>query len=147
MNITVITSSDVDKAKELVLKGLEERFGFLDPALNPDLNDITGNYLKEGSVFLIGKENGVLVCTGALSKETQSTGRIVRMSVKSSSRGQGFARKMLHALEEFAVEYGYTRLVLETNNAWQSAIQLYGSEGFECYEDDGQISHFSKQLK
>nr|WP_239454264.1 GNAT family N-acetyltransferase [Bacillus suaedaesalsae] len=111
------------------------------------MNDIIGNYLKDGSVFLIGKEKGLLVCTGAISKENQSTGRIERMSVGRSSRGQGFARIMVHALEEYAIDYGYSRLVLETNNDWQSAILLYESSGYECYENDGQFSHFSKQLK
>lgn len=147
MDITVITTNEEAEAKEIVLQGLEERFGFLDSSLNPDLNDIFASYLREGSIFLIGKEENNLVCTGALSKEDNNSGRIQRMSVKSTCRGKGYARKMLETLELYAKEYGYSKLVLETNNDWHSAISLYTSSGYECYENDGECSHFIKELK
>lgn len=147
MDIKVITTKEEAVAKEIVLQGLEERFGFLDPTLNPDLNNIITNYLKEGSIFLIGKEENDLVCTGALFKEDNNTGRIQRMSVKSTCRGKGYARKILETLEGYAKEFGYSKLVLETNNDWHSAISLYTSSGYECYENDGECSHFFKVLK
>jgi hypothetical protein len=36
-----------DKAKEIILEGLEERFVFLDRSLNSDLNDIQENYISK----------------------------------------------------------------------------------------------------
>jgi hypothetical protein len=74
-------------AKELILEGFLERFGFIDHSLNPE-NNITETYNKEGSLFLIGLIEEQLVCTGALTKESGDTCRLQRMSVKLAFRNR-----------------------------------------------------------
>lgn len=144
--IEPVTEATQSIAKELILEGLAERFGFINYSLNPDLNNIVESYIENEDIFLLGTIQGELKCTGALINEETNVGRIVRMSVKKVCRRQGFARLMLASLEEKARNKGYTRLVLETNMNWVSAIQFYKSCGFnEINIEDGLI-HMSKEL-
>jgi len=68
-----------DAVKQLILDGLVEHWGELDPNLNPDLNDIALGY-KEG-VFLVACLDNQIVGTGALVVKSENVGEIVRMSV------------------------------------------------------------------
>ena len=83
-NLTIIkiTGEYEEMARNLVLEGLLERFGFIDHSYNPDLKDILKTYGTDGNLFLIGFIGEELICTGALTKEKEDTGRIQRMSVK-----------------------------------------------------------------
>ncbi|SFB13844.1 MULTISPECIES: GNAT family N-acetyltransferase [unclassified Bacillus (in: firmicutes)] len=146
ISIELITQDQVEEARYLVLEGLKERFGFLDDSYNPDLKDIVGHYIDKGNVFLIGKLDSVIVCTGALTIESQTVGRIERMSVKKDYRGKGFARTMLSELETYAKTKGIAKVILETNNEWKSAIDLYQSQGFSLYLIDERSSHFEKSI-
>ncbi len=145
-SIIPITPHFQDAAKQLVLDGLKERFGFLDRSLNPDLNDILGHYSQSG-IFLIGLCNGRVVCTGALTNEDGGIGRIQRMSVQPSFRRIGLARRMIESLETEAAEKGYTHLILETNNDWGSAISFYKAKGYQLDWKDDQRSHFIKSIE
>ena len=44
------TAADQDAVKDLVLAGLADHWGTLDPTLNPDLNDIAGHYAAEAGI-------------------------------------------------------------------------------------------------
>nr|WP_080844174.1 GNAT family N-acetyltransferase [Cytobacillus gottheilii] len=146
LKIIEMTKSYEMEAKALILDGFLERFGFIDHNLNPDLNHIYEHYCLDGSVFLIGLLHNELVCTGALTKEAEGTGRIQRMSVKRTLRGKGLAKKMLKALEQKALNLHYSKLVLETNRNWESAINLYKSNGYSLEEEENQFVHLYKML-
>lgn len=136
-----------DEARHLILAGFLERFGFIDQSLNPDLKDMMGTYNKEGNGFFVALAEGELVATGAVTREDHRVGRIERMSVKGTYRRKGIGQRMLAKLEEAARSSNYERLVLETNNSWESAIQLYTSNGYHLVWDDGQRYHFEKTLE
>ncbi|WLR47310.1 GNAT family N-acetyltransferase [Halobacillus litoralis] len=135
-----------DEARNLILAGFLERFGFIDHSLNPDLKDMMGTYSKEGHVFFVALDDGELVATGAVTKEGHRVGRIERMPVKGAYRRRGIAQRMLTKLEDAARSSKYERLVLETNNSWESAVRLYTSNGYHLVSDDGQRFHFEKNL-
>jgi len=61
-----VNYSSEQQARQLVLEGLKEHFGYLDPTRNPDLDHIVDHYLSKGVVFLTGFVGDELVCTGAL---------------------------------------------------------------------------------
>lgn len=147
LTIKIVEMKDTEDAKNIILEGLKERFGFLDHSYNPDLNDILKNYIDNGDTFLVGFMNQTVVCTGALTKETEDIGRIQRMSVKEEFRGKGFARQMLQFLESIAKENGFKKLLLETNKEWASAIELYKSTGYSIYQTDEKSSHFYKLIE
>lgn len=141
-----ITEEFENEARELVLKGLEERFGFIDTSYNPDLRNIIQSYTHEGAVFLVGIYDRRVVCSGAISFETPNVGRVGRMSVLKEYRRAGVAKRMIHCLESWAIQYGYQQLVLETNNEWHNAIEFYKGRGYTLSFDDGKCSHFVKDL-
>lgn len=146
LKMGVITKEYEAAAKKLILEGFRERFGFIDYSLNPYLNCITEAYGHEGSLFLISLAGKELVCTGALSKEGDLTCRIERMSVKKEFRSKGLARLMVKELENRARSEGYTKIAIETNSAWNSAVGLYKSSGYKEYGMEGGMIHFYKMI-
>ncbi len=138
------TPADQSAARTLILAGLEERWGVLDPALNPDLTDIAASYAT--GAFLVARLAGQLVGTGALLPEGEGTGRIVRMSVARSHRRCGIGARILQALLDEARTRGYRTIVLETTETWDDAIAFYMRHGFRIVaRRDGDV-HFAMAL-
>jgi ribosomal protein S18 acetylase RimI-like enzyme len=145
--IRPITTSDQPATRALVLTGLGEHWGYIDETLNPDLDDIAAAYPPETSLFLVVEDAaGVLIGAGCLTEDDPATGRLVRMSVAVSARGQGIGRRLVAELESAARERGYRRLVCETTEDWADAVGLYLATGFaETGIWDGD-RHFEKSL-
>lgn len=133
-----------DDVEALISEGLAARWGFNDPTLNPDLDNIL-NYYSSGGMFVALLEDAI-VGTGALIAESSKTVRVVRMSVKSNLQGQGIGKKILTHLEHVALERDFDTVVLETTETWRDAVGFYSSRGYEFqYSKDGD-AHFLKRL-
>ncbi len=57
-------SEDQDAVRSLILAGLAEHGGEIDPTLNPDLNDIRDSY--NDATFLVAWLDGRIIGSGAL---------------------------------------------------------------------------------
>jgi GNAT superfamily N-acetyltransferase len=103
---------------------LIERYGFdAEPGTKPTAADV--------SVFLVARSGGAEpVGCGALRALEPGLVEIKRMYVRPSSRGSGFAKRILEALEDEARALGATRVVLETGPAQPEAIGLYERAGY-----------------
>jgi hypothetical protein len=55
---------DQEAARQLILTGLGEHFGWIDESCNPDLDDILVNFTRPGHLFVVAEEDGELVGTG-----------------------------------------------------------------------------------
>ncbi len=142
--IRPFSPADQTAARALILAGLQEHWGTLDPTLNPDLDDIARHYAH--GVFLTAWQAGVLVGTGALIPEAPGVSRIVRMSVDRECRRGGIGRRILNRLIDHARAQGDRRIVLETTDTWQDAIAFYLRCGFHITgRGDGEI-HFARDL-
>ncbi|MCA1064068.1 GNAT family N-acetyltransferase [Rossellomorea sp. AcN35-11] len=146
MNITPIETHQCEQAKDIILSGFLERFGFIDHTLNPDIHDIWAEYDGMKHHFFVGKEHGDIICTGAIRRESPDTYQIVRMSVRSSCRKRGLGRLMLKFLEEKAFSLGARTLILETNKHWSDAIRFYQSNGYIYKEEDEISCYFEKEI-
>ncbi|MDE0581670.1 GNAT family N-acetyltransferase [Planococcus sp. A6] len=146
MKIHQITGPFENEARTVVLKGLEERFGFIDPSYNPDLKDILSSYSREKTMFFVCVFNNAVISTGAVSYEAPGVGRIERMSVLKEYRRGGIAKTMLQHLESWGQQQGYEKVVLETNKSWTSAIEFYKKQQYEFYLAEGDRIHFFKRL-
>jgi len=147
-NLTIRPFSPADQqaVSSLILEGLGEHFDTINPALNPDLDNIFASYVNPGFLFVVCETDRKLVGTGALIPEMAGTGRIVRVSVANSHRRQGIGRLITDYLINVAPEHGYNQLVVETNEDWFDAIRLYQQCGFiECDRRDGEV-HMIKIL-
>ena len=132
--------SDQTAAKQLILAGLAEHWGELDLSLNPDLNDIQTSYIDSDGAFIVVEADGKLVGTGALLPEGEGAARIVRVSVDKAYRRVGLGWEMTDYLVALARHLGYVKLLVETTETWEPAIQLYQGYGFvEVARYDGDV--------
>ena len=140
--------ADQEAVKTLILAGLVEHWGVLDPSKNPDLDDIAASYA--GAVFLVARHNstrrdGGIIGTGALiprqgSDAEDGDAEVVRMSVAADWRRKGIGRMILQALVDHARESGCQRIILETTETWQEVIAFYLRFGFHItHHQDGDV--------
>jgi hypothetical protein len=69
LRIRSFQARDQKTARQLILAGLGEHFGWIDETRNPDLDDIAANYVDRGSTSLVAEIDGKLVGTAALIAE------------------------------------------------------------------------------
>jgi GNAT superfamily N-acetyltransferase len=134
-NVTIKTFQPEDQAtvKNLILAGLVEHWGELDSSKNPDLNDIASTYAN--GVFLVARLRDEIVGTGAFVPHADGVAKIVRMSVGATMRRKHIGMLILHHLIQYAKDYGYQKIVLETTEDWHEAIEFYLHNHFR-------ITHF-----
>lgn len=135
---------DQTATQKLILAGLAEYWDRLDPTRNPDLDDIGVSYAD--GTFLVAWQGDELVGTGALVREAESVGRVVRMSVVAHKRRCGIGSFILQRLCERARGAGYVQLVLETTSTWEDAIAFYESHGFRPVGSWDGDTHFVLEL-
>lgn len=135
--------SDQSVARALILAGLEEHWGVLDPSLNRDLDDIASSYAN--GVFLVARLNHQLIGAGALVPEAEDVGRIVRMSVARAHRRFGVGTRVLEKLLDQARSRGYRKIVLETTASWDDAISFYLRNGFRLVARRDGDTHFEME--
>ena len=140
------TTPDQEAVQQLILNGLAEHFLYLDPSLNPDLDDITATYLSIGDLFLVAELDKKIIATGALVRESPETGRIVRVSVASDNRRMGIGQLIVHQLLENARRLELKRILVETNRDWHEALVFYKNLGFCEYDRDMVSVHLSLQI-
>lgn len=99
-----------------------------------DLDDISGTYLNQRGVMLVGEVDGAVVAMGGLWQIDAASCEILRMRVQPNHQGRGFARALLGTLEDHARRLGYQRAVLVTGPDQHPAIDLYLSAGYEQVE-------------
>ena len=138
--ITLRTFKPADQSavKDLILAGLAEHWGTLDPSKNPDLDDIASSYA--GSDFLVARHLTRIIGTGALVPRANGTAEVVRMSVAADWRRQGIGRMILQALVDHARQNGFQHIILETTETWQEVIAFYLRFGFRItHYQDGDV--------
>lgn len=126
---------DAEAVRTLILAGLQERWGTLDPSMNPDLNDFTATY--GCGVTLNAWLGQRLVATGTLMPREPGVAEVLRMSTASDFRRLGLASLLLTGLVAEARTRGLRRLVLVTETVWTDARALYEGHGFVLdHEED-----------
>jgi GNAT superfamily N-acetyltransferase len=74
--------------------------------------------------------NNEPVACGCFKEYDTATAEIKRMFVQKEFRGQGLSRKVLHELEQWAMEKTYHHAVLETSIHFETARRLYQTSGY-----------------
>lgn len=78
------------------------------------------------------------VACGAIKPFDSESVEVKRMWVVPGFRGQGIASALLQQLEQWAVELGYQRSVLETGKKQVEALHLYPKNGYRITANYGQ---------
>ena len=95
------------------------------------------NKLDPIDTALIGFVGSEPVACGCFRHFDDRTVEIKRMFVNQSRRRRGLSTKVLSSLEDWAVELGYSRAVLETGLAQPEAIGLYKKCGYRTIDNYG----------
>lgn len=115
-----------------------ECWKFINDCLRTDLLDIDKSYMSnKGSHMWVAEWNGKIVgMVGVIHNETHKPGvaELQRMSVSTTCRKMGIARKLLDQLIKHAREEGLEKIVLKTTSAQGPAIGLYKKYGFKCID-------------
>lgn len=129
LRIATFTAVDQIAVQQLILDGLRDRWGSLDPTMNPDLDDIGSSYGHGRTVTIWDGDE--LVGTGTIIPVGANEAEIKRMSVRADRRGAGLGRLLVAELLHTARSWGVAMVRLETSTAWTEAVQLYLRCGFE----------------
>ena len=81
-------------------------------------------------VLLARDDDGTALGCGALRRLGNGVAEIKRMYVAPAARGRGIAKALLAALEDTALDRGWTTLRLETGPRQPEAIGLYSRAGY-----------------
>jgi GNAT superfamily N-acetyltransferase len=140
LEIRPFRCEDQAEAQQLILSGLAERWGTLDPTYNADLKDIATHYQQ--GVFLVAKISGELVGTGSFMPVSASVVQVMRMSVARHIRRLGLGKHIFRELCNHARKNGYSQIILETTATWTDAVLFYDHCGCRrTHQQDGD-QHF-----
>ena len=106
-------------------------------------------YRPPHGAFLIAWSDDLPVGTVSLRPLDATTAEVKRLWVDRSARGQGIARRLMHAIESRAKSLGYAHLKLDTNAALTEAITLYRTCGWSdipAYTSDPATHWLGKTL-
>jgi GNAT superfamily N-acetyltransferase len=93
-------------------------------------------------VYVDGKPVGC----GAFKKFDEESVEMKRMFVYPEMRGKRLAAAILQELENWAIEEGYTKAVLETGHKQTEAIHLYTKAGYYLTENYGQYAGMEESI-
>ena len=128
------------EVKQLILEGLGEHWGTIDPLKNPDLDDISKSYGKDE--FILAWHKQQIIGSGALVSLNDKTSKVVRMSVKKEYRRNGIGKRILDHLINLATIKGHTKVTLETTTTWTEIIDFYTSYGFKITHHENEDTYF-----
>lgn len=89
---------------------------------------------------IVAYEDNIAVGCGAIKDYDQTTMEIKRMFVPLEHRGKGIASVILKELENWAVELGFNKCILETGVKQPEAISLYKKNNYEIINNYGQYT-------
>lgn len=118
-----------------LVRMLDEELKIRDGADHDFYNQFNG--IEDISYALVIYQSGNPVGCGAIKKFDNETLEVKRMYVIPKFRGRGIAGKILKSLEQWALEIGYRKLILETGLKQPEAIALYEKSGFSSIENYG----------
>jgi GNAT superfamily N-acetyltransferase len=84
--------------------------------------------------WLVLYANDVAVGCGGLRRLESGVAEVKRMFVSQSARRSGYGRRLLHALEDIAIDRGNTRVCLVTTEVLSEARRLYIEEGYRVIQ-------------
>lgn len=129
------TNLDSTRVSQLVFQVLLEYGLQPDPhGTDLDLNDLEGNYFRQGGCFLVmeSDQKEITGC-GGIFPLAEGVCELRKMYLKKAMRGQGLGKALLSELLQKAKDAGFRRVELETASVLKEAAGLYHSFGFQPF--------------
>ena len=96
------------------------------------------NTIADINHIVIAFENEIAMGCGAIKEYESSIMEIKRMYVPGKNRVKGIASKILYELENWGMELGAEKCILETGYKQPEAISLYKKNGYHIIPNYGQ---------
>lgn len=141
-----VTLERVDEAYAIV----QEYYDAVDVVVREDAASFAREYFGSGAGIWLATENAEVVGCIALRRLPgfERSGEVKRLYVRPAMRGRKIADSLLVALEEYALEFGYRGLYLDTKDDLVAAIRFYRQHGYEdCerYNENPQATIFMRK--
>jgi putative acetyltransferase len=110
------------------------------------------NKIDKLANVVVGYEGETAIGCGAIRKFDDHSMEVKRMYVTPGNRQRGIASMVLRELENWCIELGYSKCILETGRNQPEAIALYTKNGylripnFGAYKDVPNSVCFEKEL-
>ena len=126
--------ADRPPAADLIAAMVAEMATLYGPIDVPGMPSATpADFAPPRGTFLVGfADDGAPVCAGGVKRLDDDAAEIKRMYVVPAARGRGLARVLLAALEDAALDLGYTTVRLDTGALQPHAQALYESAGYRA---------------
>ncbi|MBM01123.1 MAG: hypothetical protein CL762_00150 [Chloroflexi bacterium] len=108
---------------------------YINRSIEEDLGNIYDHYFPTGVFFVAMSCSNVIASLGA-EKESHSTFRLKRLSVKMDYRNQGIAGELLNNVEKWTHERGATKLILGTSEVQKDALRFWRKSGFKVTQSE-----------
>jgi hypothetical protein len=86
------------------------------------------------------------IAIGCYKHYTGTTVEIKRMFVNKEYRGKGISKLVLTELENWALENGYSKAILETSRFFNTAISLYTNAGYKIIANYDQYKNLADSI-
>ena len=104
------------------------------------------NGLENIKYAIIMYENDTAIGTGALKEFSKEAVEVKRMYVHTDYRGHNLASQIIKELENWALELGFQKCVLETGFNQPEAIRLYKKNNFKIIDNYGPYAGVSTSI-
>ncbi len=104
------------------------------------------NHVSQINHCVILYVDGFSVSCGAFKFFENQTVEIKRMYTKPEFRGRNFAKMILIELENWALEEGFSKCILETGKRQESAVKLYQKQGYIIIPNYGQYAEVENSI-
>ncbi len=98
------------------------------------------NKIDNIKYVVLAYSGGAPVGCGAIKEYSEDVVEIKRMFTSPEFRGEKIATKVLKELEQWALELGFTKCILETGKKQPEAIGLYTKNGYKQIPNYGQYA-------
>ena len=86
---------------------------------------------KECIHLLVMEQREILGCL-LFQKQSASAGKLLQVAISEGVRGQGFTRKLLHALEVELIQKGIVQMYVEVKNEFKDCYLSLGFHLDQC---------------
>lgn len=123
-----------------------EAYSLLESEDLPYLREPRKHIIEAGGEILFALDQGRVVGTVALIRQSGGVFELAKLAVASEARGRGLGRRLTLAAIDRAASAGAERIVLSSSTRLREAVALYESLGFRHTESVPGVAYASADV-
>jgi len=137
-----------------VIRSILEEHGVARPGTvytDPTTDALFELFQEEGSAYFVAIDEGKIIGGCGIFPTVglpSGMSELVKLYLLDTYRGKGIGKELMMRSIEFAKNFGYESLYLETMDELSNAIQLYNNLGFKTIDGPlGDTGHFACEIR